>query len=227
MNCRMMNRAKTKEFATNNAFERAVLKRKISSIGYGFFAEPALRKLVLEGDDTAKKLNELLDTFLFRPKRVVFSSASLNPFINQLISTPTYIVEVEKDFLEPFFEIARDEFPGRVFFAPTEKERLRYGWPGTILLYPLLTKSPTSKDGAMPIEKLIVDLICSPRYFTLFSGEDVEQALHLLADGHEMNLRTIFAYAKRKKKEAIVFEKLKETLGSDYSEVLDAIQKKL
>lgn len=222
-----MHRSESTKYISNNSFQRALANGEISSLGYGFVTVPALARLTLKTDEITEKINALLNSLALPPKRVVFSSRSLNPFINHLITTPTYIVEVEKDCMEIVFDMLRNEFPGKTLWAPNEEERLRYGWPGTIWLYPLLTKSPTLNDGSIAIEKLIVDLICNPHYSRLFSGTDIEQALFFLSKRYEINFRTLFAYAKRKGKQKVVYDQLSECLGDSYQEIMHVAQTKL
>jgi len=223
----VIKRSATDEFASNNAFERAHLGGEISSLGYGYVSVPAMKEFSLEGDKTTARIGKTLESFAFPPSRVVFSSVSLNPFINQLIAHPTYVVEIEKDYLEPCFDALRKDLANRVLLNPTAEERTRYAEPGLVCIYPLLSKSPVSKDGSARVEKLLADLVVSSRYRSLYSGMDVEQALRIIVNEYAVNYRTLFAYAARKRKTKEIYAALETVAEGQIKELLHAIEKEL
>ncbi|MBQ9457936.1 MAG: hypothetical protein IJU64_05490 [Bacilli bacterium] len=223
----IVHRNVTKEYAEFNAFERAVLSRKISSLGYGFLAIPALPRLKLEEEEAITQIKAVANAFAFPPKFVVFSTASLNIVINQLIAYPSYVVEVEKGYETALADELRKIWPKKVFLNPTESE-LKKNWDhGMVCVYPLLSKAPVSEDGSYRVEKLIVDLILSWRIQVFYSGIDIDQALYFLTHDYEVNFHTLFAYAKRKGKAKEVYRVLQEVLKEPYQEVLHAIKEKL
>lgn len=227
METQIVQRSSTERFASFNAFERAYLKGSISSLGYDYIAIPPLKNLALEEDATTREIKKVFSTFPFVPSRVVFSSASLNPFINQLIAHSSYVVEVEKEYLQPFFDVLRTVLMNRVLLNPSIEERTRYYEPGIVCIYPLMTKSPVSKDGIVKLEKLIVDLIVSDRYRVLYSGFDIRQALTIICNQYAINYRTLFAYAARKRKTREVYSVLEEAAEGQIKEMLHAIEKEL
>ena len=227
MESRVLHRSSAAEYSSYNDFERASLEGKITSLGYGYIAVPPLKDLVLEEDDVTRKIRRALDSFAFPPLRTVLSSASLNPFINQLIAYPSYVVEVEKGYLQSGFDALRGALKNRVLLNPTEEERIRYYEPGIVCVYPLMSKSPASRNGAVRSEKLLVDLIVSPRYRSLYSGSDTSQAISLICNEYAANYRTLFAYAARKRKTLEVFAALENAAEGQIKEFLHAIKEKL
>ena len=217
----------TKEFSSFNAFERAHLEGKISSLGYGYIAFPALKKLILEEDEVARRIHKVFASFAFPPAHVVLCSASLNPFINHLIARPSYVVEVEKEYLESCFVALNASLNSRVLLHPSKEERTRYSEPGVICLYPLMSKAPASKDGSVRVEKLLVDLVVSPRYKSLYSGPDIRQALSIICNEYAVNYRTVFAYASRKRKTQEVYSALEDAAERGIKEALHAIKEEL
>ena len=227
MESKVLKRTSTKEFAAFNGFERAVLEGRISSLGYGLIAIPAMQTFSLEKDAVADRIKVLLESFAFPPAHVVFYSASLNPFINQLIAHGIYVVEVEKSYLETCFDALRAGLKNRVLLNPSTQERIRYYEKGLVCLYPLMSKSPVDKNGSIRIEKLVVDLLVSPRYSLLFSGSDIAQAICLLTSNYALNYHTLFAYASRKRKAQEVYSALESIVEDPIKEVLHVIQEKL
>lgn len=222
MEYKIVQRSSTEEFASFNAFERAHLEGRISSLGYGYIAIPAWKSFVAEEDEVTRRIHNVLSSFAFPPSHVVFSSLSLNPYINQLIAHPSYIVEVEKEYLQPSFDALRATLKNRVLLNPSEEERVRYYEPGIVCLYPLMSKSPVSKDGTMRVEKLLVDLIVSPRYRSIVSGPDIRQGLSIICNEYAVNYRTLFAYAARKRKVQEVYMALEEIAEEQLKEMLHA-----
>ena len=227
MDYHILKRSESAGFGSQSAFERAVLASKVTSFGYGYMLQAPLKKFSLESDAVSIRINALLDSFAFPPKRVVFRSSSLNPYINHLIANGVYIVEVEKDYLEASFDALRFSLPNRVLLSPSIAERERYLEPGIVLLYPLMSKAPVSSNGTIRIEKLLVDLAVTPIYRALYSGKDLEQAIGLLLDGHAINFRTLFAYASRKRKTKEVYVALEKAANGQIKELLHAIKEKL
>ena len=227
MPTKALHRKDIVEYASTNGFERACLKEEISSLGYGFIVIPAMKKLALEGDGVTAKAKKVLGSFAFPPSCVVFSSASLNPFVNQLIAHPSYVIEVDKEYLESTFEALRHGLSNRVILNPSEAERTLYYEPGLVCLYPLMSKAPVSKNGDIRVEKLLVDLLVSARYRSLYSGRDIENALRIICNEYAVNYRTLFAYASRKRKTQRVYDALEEAAEGSIKEVLHAIKEKL
>ncbi len=227
MENRIVHRSSTREYASFNAFERACLEGRISSMGYGYIAIPPLKRLAWEEDEVMRRIHGILASFAFPPLHVVFGSASLNLFINQLIAHPSYVVEVGKEYLQPCFDALRGALRNRVLLNPSEEERVRYYEPGIVCLYPLMSKAPVSKDGEARVEKLLVDLITSPRYRSLYSGSDIAQALSILANDYAVNYRTLFAYASRKRKTTEVYMALEDVALGQTKEMLHAIKEEL
>ena len=83
----------------NMAISRLVSKGIVGNLGYGFYVYNP-NSFHLDYDETLIKINNLLNEFPIKPHRMIFSSISLNYCINQLISSTTYVVEVEKEYLE-------------------------------------------------------------------------------------------------------------------------------
>lgn len=181
------------------AISRQIRKSIIGNVGYGFYTKtPNL--FHIENDGLMERINALLDSFPIKPNRLVFSSISLNFCINQLISSTTYVVEVEKEYIQPVFELLKDSFDNVVLKNPSEKEKIDYWKPNAIYVTELFKRSPINKDGSIKIEKLIVDLLFDKQIYSLFSGKDTRQAIDVLFSKYTINYKTLFSYASRKNK---------------------------
>ena len=81
------------------AISRLAKKEDIRNLGFGYYVKSPVI-FHLEHDGVMNKINNLLSLYSFPPKRMVFSSISLNFCINQIISSTTYVVEVEKEYIQ-------------------------------------------------------------------------------------------------------------------------------
>ena len=201
------------------SISRLVKKGVLGNVGYGYYVRNP-NTLKLERDNTMSIINGLLDDYPIVPNRTVFSSISLNFCINQLISSTTYIVEVEKEYLQSVFELIKKNVENAVLFRPTEADKLNYWRPGAIYLTELFKRSPVHKDGTIAIEKLIVDLLFDDTFYSLYSGQDIKSAIDILCSKYLINYKTLLSYASRKNRK----KQLLSEIGSYIpKQVLEAI----
>ena len=201
------------------SLSRRVKKQELGNLGFGFYiANP--KNLKFENDELMQQINRLLDGYPFPPKRVVFSSKSLNFCINQLISASTYLVEVEKEYLQSVFETLKNTVGNVVLFKPSQEEKLNYWKPNAIYVTELYKRSPVNKDGSIAIEKLIFDLLFDEDIYSLYSGSDIEMAIHILCTEYCINYKTLFSYATRKSRKSELLERIENMIPSEILEVL-------
>ena len=201
------------------SISRKIKKNEIGNLGFGFYcSNPNL--LILEKDLISRKINRLLDGFGFKPERVVFSSISLNFCINQLISSNTYIVEVEKEYIEATFTLLKEKFGDLVLFKPSDNDKALYWEQNKIYVVELFKRSPVNKDGTMTIEKLIVDLLFDKNLSSLYSGKDIESAIEVLCTKYCINYKTLFAYAKRRNRGKELYSYISKYIPSQILELI-------
>ncbi|MBQ7995783.1 MAG: hypothetical protein IJ247_06210 [Bacilli bacterium] len=203
----------------NMAVSRLVKKEKLGNFGYGFYVDNP-RVLHLENDNTMQEINRILDEFPVPPKRVIFSSASLNFCINQLISNTTYIVEIEKGYAKTVFEILKNRFNNIVLLKPNNEEIVNYWKPNAIYVTDLFSRSPNRNDGTMPIEKLIFDLMFDKNIHYLYSKQDIDMAIEMLCNNYVINYKTLFSYAERKNKEEKLHKRIEGYIPQEIKEVM-------
>lgn len=203
------------------AVSRRVKKQELGNFGYGFYqAHPNV--LAFDEDAVMTQIHALLKSFPLPPKNVVFCSSSLNFCINQQISSPTYLVEVEKEYLFPVFESLKSIFPNHVIlFRPNQEDKLNYWRPGAIYVVELFKRSPLDPNGMMSIEKLVVDLLCDEDIYSFYSGIDIEYALDTLCSRYVINYRTLFAYASRKGKPDLVLGRIRPYIPKEILTLLE------
>lgn len=204
---------------TDMGISRLTNKGRLGNLGYGFYINnPNI--LHFENDKTMAKVNSLLDSFPFVPNRVVFSSISLNFCINQLISGTTYIVEVEKEYLQSVFELLKDNFKGVVLLKPDKESRINYWAPNAIYVTELFKRSPVNKDGTIRAEKLIVDLLFDENIYSLYSDQDVDSAIDILCSKYIVNYKTLFSYATRRNRKNQLLDRVKKYIPKEILEIV-------
>ena len=196
---------------------RLIKKGSLGNLGYGFYIE-APNTFNLEKDDIMIKINKLLDSFPIHPNRVIFSSISLNSYINQLLSSSTYVVEVEKEYIQSTFELLKASLKNTVLLKPTEEDKLNYWKPNAIYVIELFKRSPVKNDGTITIEKLIVDLLFDENIYSLYSGQDIDSIIDILCTRYTFNYKTLFAYASRKGRKEQLLTRIKQYIPKEIME---------
>lgn len=203
------------------AISRRVKKQELGNCGYGFY-QTHPNVLSFDEDAVMNKIHALLKSFPLAPKNVVFCSSSLNFCINQQISSPTYLVEVEKEYIWSVFESLKSIFPHRVvLLKPNQEDKLNYWRTGAIYVVELFKRSPLDPNGMMSTEKLVVDLLCDEDIYSLYSGIDIEYALDTLCSRYVINYRTLFAYASRKGKPDLVLGRIRPYIPKEILTLLE------
>ena len=202
------------------SISRLVHKNILANLGYGFYSEKP-NTLVLDKDELMIKIDRLLCSFPIMPNRVIFSSISLNFCINQLISSTTYVVEVEKEYLQSVFQILKSNLNKVVLLKPAEEDKLNYWEPNAVYVVELFKRSPLNNDGTMTIEKLIVDLLFDNNIYSLYSGQDIDSAIDILCSKYSINYKTLFAYASRKGKKEELMQKIKKCIPLEILGILN------
>lgn len=199
------------------AISRLAKKEEIGNLGFGYYVKSPVI-FHLEHDGVMNKINNLLSLYSFPPKRMVFSSISLNFCINQIISSTTYVVEVEKEYIQSVFELLKKNFKNVVLFKPSKEDKLNYWKPNAIYITELFKRSPVNKDGSITIEKLIVDILFDEEINSLYSGQDIDSAVEVLCTKYTINYKTLFSYAARKNKKSQLLQRIKQYLPEEILE---------
>ena len=201
------------------AISRLIKKGELGNLGFGFYIKNP-HFLKFENDNLMRKINKLLDDFPIIPSRVVFSSISMNFCINQLISSTTYIVEVEKEYLQAAFELLKEKTNCVVLYKPNKEDKINYWQPNIIYIKELFKRGPVNIDGTITIEKLIVDLLFDEDFCSLYSSQDIELAVSTLCANYVVNYKTLLAYATRKNRKKELLNAIWPYIPPDIKEII-------
>lgn len=150
----------------------------------------------------SEKLREIHDYLVDKYPNVKFQAwefSQLNEFLNHLLSTTTYVIEVEGMFVESVFEMIKEAYDS-VLLTPTPDDFFRYAKSGTIVVKKLISESPTDKDAPHQIrlEKLLVDIIVDRFTAKIISSSEINDTFEYCLKHYFIDERTLLRYAKRR-----------------------------
>ena len=148
----------------------------------------------------AKKVDKLIKkNYSSDFEYVIYETTTLNQFLNHLISRNVIILEVDKFFLEHVFITLKDAGYKNVLINPNKEEVFRYIEDGSIILLPLISKSPIDKKNKrITIEKLTVDMICSSTLNCFYEGAELPNIIEDILFNYKVRYDTLKNYAKRR-----------------------------
>lgn len=153
-------------------------------------------------------INELVNKYDIN--FVLWDISVLNNWLNHLINSTAMILEVEKDYIDFVFDFLKEKY--NVLKNPTLNELSDYLSNNTIILKPLISKSPiNNKDKSPKIEKIIVDIFSDRIINYFYEGKEIVNMLEEIFSKYAINYKTMFAYAKRRS----VLDELKQFLTNN------------
>lgn len=202
--------------ATDQAFRRFLYglekRQVIAPVGAGVYAfldpvSPAATYKKRFSPTWSLELGQLNDMFrkampyaqyLLWETRLLHEFMVLQPGLN------FYILETEKDVCESAFNLLSQEYPGRVFLAPTRPTMERYvlPQPSSILVFRLVTESPSRVVKGIPfpkLEKILVDIFVEDDVFYFLQGEELVRIFENAFSSYWISEKTLFRYARRRK----------------------------
>jgi len=170
-------------------------------------------------DDFLQKINQKICSKFDLKDYCIWSSAWLNEFTLHQNTKNFTIVEVEKEAVEFVFNSLKKDF-SNVFllFQKTDNiliERYIFDTQDPIIVSKIITKSPIHKVSGVflpKIEKILLDLFCDEALLIAYKGYEQETIFRTVLKKYNINLKTLFAYAKRRRKE----EQIKEYLYQNF-----------
>lgn len=150
----------------------------------------------------------------------ICSTGWLNSFTKHQFAKFLYIVEVDKEALEPVFHQFRDEGYQNVFLNPNKDLMQTYilGQEKSIIIKSLVSRAPVQKvEGIFipTLEKLLVDLVADKRIYSIYQGRELERIYEDVIQRYALNFSTLWSYAKRRNKQKRVRELLKKYLDKN------------
>ena len=149
----------------------------------------------------AKKVDRLIkNNYSSDFEYVIYeTTTTLNQFLNHLINRNVIILEVDKFFLEHVFNTLKDAGYKNVLVNPNKEDVFRYIEDDSIILLPLISKSPIDKKNKrITIEKLAVDMICSTTLNCFYEGAELPDMIKDILFNYKVRYDTLKNYAKRR-----------------------------
>lgn len=158
----------------------------------------------------------------------IWSSDWLNEFTVHQTMRNLIFLEVEKDVAEFIFYALRDMNYPSVFLLLSKAdeaiiERYIFESKNPIIISKIITKSPVKKQYEnifLPkLEKVLVDLFCDDALLIAYKGQEQKIIFENALKKYDINLRTMFNYAKRRRKE----EQLKSYLYQNFEMEINSL----
>ena len=149
----------------------------------------------------AKKVDKLIkNNYSSDFEYVIYeTNTALNQFLNHLINRNVVILEVDKFFLEHVFNTLKDAGYKSILMNPSKEDVFRYTEKDSIILLPLISKSPIDKKNKRTtIEKLAIDMICSATLNCFYEGAELPDMIRDILFNYKVRYDTLRNYAKRR-----------------------------
>lgn len=194
---------------------------KITRVGKSKYILSGRRPFAYELESyNAKKVSRIIGN-KYSPdfEYVIYEiTSTLNQFVNHLINKNAVILEVDKFFLEHVFDTLKKAGLKSVILNPSKEEIFRYLEDGSIILLPLISRSPIDKKNhKITIEKLAVDMICSTTLNCFYEGAELPNIFEDILLNYKIKYDTLKNYAKRRH----ALEKLKVLAPKELDEMFN------
>jgi len=163
-------------------------------------------------DARIKKINHLLESGFPEISYCLWSTEWLHPLMNLQPFRFFYIIETEKDTVEPVFYQLKDN-QINAFIQPdkdfTDKYIINSNEP--VIVKPLISRSPCQKHEDVVVaslEKILVDIYCEPDIFYAFQGNELRNIFNNAFRQYHINYSRLLNYYKRRKKDNSMVEYL-------------------
>jgi hypothetical protein len=131
---------------------------------------------------------------------VAFETTILNEWLNELIARSTLIIEVESLALGYVYNALHGKVKATLLLKPSAKEMDYYRDDRTVLLEPLVSRAPLTKNQTtVRLEKLMVDLIADDFLSFFYSSSELPDMFESMRENYAMDYGTLFNYAKRRR----------------------------
>jgi len=159
----------------------------------------------------------------------IWSSDWLNEFTIHQSMRSLMLLEIEKDMVEPVFYALKDMNYSNVFLLLQKAdeevmiERYIFEAQNPIVIRKIISKSPVKRldNGLLlpKLEKILVDLFCDESLLAAYKGYEENTIFKNVLKKYHINLKTMFAYARRRRKE----EQLKAYLYQNFQLEIEAL----
>lgn len=163
----------------------------------------------------------------------IWTSEWWNTFMTHQIIGNFILIEVENEATESIFYHLREITNKDVFLYLNKSDRRlldRYVFEANepIIIKKIITKSPVrkiqkekNKISIPKLEKMLVDLFCDDELFIAYKGIEQQNIFGEVIENYEINFKTFFGYAKRRKKEKSLKEYLYRNFKNELIRILE------
>lgn len=136
-----------------------------------------------------------------RLKFCVWDSSWLNEFMRHQMFRYMLVIEIEKDAAESVF-YALGETNKKIFYKPDAEDFQRYisGHDDPIIIMPLISESPVTEAGKIPIptlEKFMVDMVADKNMYAAQQAE-LDFIYEMALKKYAVSIAKIKRYARRR-----------------------------
>ncbi|MCC5851070.1 MAG: Eco57I restriction-modification methylase domain-containing protein [Verrucomicrobia bacterium] len=128
-----------------------------------------------------------------------WSTEWINPYMHHLLSKSFQFVSMERDAMNTVAELLLDA--GYEVLVHPDREtfhKLTSRMHQPLVLYPSLSRAPTSQDGIAPPEKWLIDLLIENERLALAETEELQQAVNRLLCAGRIQMSELVSYARRR-----------------------------
>ncbi len=139
----------------------------------------------------------------------IWSSSWLNEFSRHQASNDIIFVEVEKELVNPVFNLLLDNYFKNVYLEPDKFVTKIYISENqtSIIVKSMITKSPIQsvKNVKVPkLEKILVDLFSDNKYLDSYKGYEQKVIFENAFAEYRLNLSNLINYSRRRKKDKLI-----------------------
>lgn len=138
----------------------------------------------------------------------IWSTSWFNEFTIHQFGREIIVIETEKELTNSLFYFLKEQGFTHVFLKPDEKTIELYADLQSILIKPLITRSPLEKETISEhvffrpkLEKLLVDLHCKEPFLEFIPGAEKENIYKNAFNKYTINLGVMITYARRRGQE--------------------------
>ena len=193
----------------------------IISVTRGIFKLSENKELFLPSiNNKLSKISNLLQKNFNSISYCLWSSNWLNEFSRHQATNEIVIVEVEKELVNPVFNLLNDNNYKNVYIEPDKFVTETYVSENqtSIIVKSLITKSPTqfvNKIVVPKLEKILIDLFSDNKYLVAYKGYEQKIIFENAFDKYQLNLSNIINYSRRRKKDKLITEFLITEINID------------
>lgn len=146
----------------------------------------------------------------------VWETSWLDDFMNHQIYNSFTIIEVDKEVVNSVYNMLKEK-KDRVYMNPSEKDVENYILgENAIIIRPIVKEAPVQDIGKVKVskmEKILVDLYFDKILLRSYQGNEMKHIFKRIFDEYEINLTTLYRYARNRSIKDKVKEYIQQEIG--------------